>query len=201
MFRRAFIENGDTSNIEVIISSDRISPQTQEPIVHTGAEQSSLKRELYAFAFQNMWCQAKSIYDKFPDMVRVPLNSSGDTALHVAVSANNTDFVKKLVKFEHLTPRDLEIPNAEANTAFCMAAITGGCEFLQIMIEKNDKLPLIPRNDDKMLPVHLATLTCYHEIVQDLTSENLVQRMQLKDIERLLFMAINCSMYGKTTIL
>ncbi|XP_057425929.1 uncharacterized protein LOC130719324 [Lotus japonicus] len=158
----------------------------------------SLKQELYTYTLQNMWDEAKSIYDKFPDMVRIPLTSSGDTALHVAVTANNTDFVKKFVNFEHVTPKDLEIPNAEGNTAFCIATVQGSAKFLQIMTKKNEKLPLIPRHDE-MLPVHFATLSCYHKIVQDLSSEDRLQKMDFKDIERLFFMAIKSNMYEVAT--
>lgn len=142
-----------------------------------------------------MWHQAKSIYDEDLDMVRIPLTASGDTALHVAVSAKSTTFVEELVKL--MTLEDMQIQNVDKNTAFCMGAITGNGDFFQIMIGKNENLPVIPGHDG-MLPVHLAVLTGYHKIVQDLSSENLLQKMDLKDVERLFFMTINSSMYGKT---
>lgn len=145
-----------------------------------------------------MWQLARSIFEEFPDLVRIPLTDSGDTALHVAVSAKSTLFVKKLVELAHMTPEDMEILNAEGNTAFCMAAIAGNSELLQIMIKKNEKLPVVSGHDG-MLPVHMATLGCYHETVQDLSSDRLLHYMDFKDIKRLFFMAISSYMYGKTT--
>lgn len=155
----------------------------------------ALKQELYAYALNNMWHRAQSIYDEYPEMVRIPLTANGDTALHVAVRAKSTTFVEKLV--ELMTPEDLEIPNADGNTAFCMGAVTGNGELFQIMMEKNINLSVI-RGHDGMLPVHLAVLTGYHNIGQDLCSEDLLQRMDFNDIEQLFFMTINSSMYGKT---
>lgn len=146
----------------------------------------SLKQELYAYALQKAWRRVKSIYDKNPDMVHIPLtasgdttlhvavstkSASGDTSLHVAVSAKSATFVEELVKL--MTPEDLEIQNIDGNTAFCMAAITGNSEFFQIMIAKNQNLP-VTRGHDGMLSVHLAVLTGYHKIVQDLCSEDLL---------------------------
>ncbi|XP_057419045.1 uncharacterized protein LOC130713263 [Lotus japonicus] len=208
MSRSSFIEKGDpSSKVQVIISSssDHISTQTQEPTpieaqasVNTGVEQSSLKQELHEYALRNEWHKAKSIYEEFPEMVRIPLTSSGDTALHVAVSANSTDFMRELVNFEHVTQQDLELRNAHGHTALCLAAITWNRDVFQIMIQNNENLALIHAQYG-MLAVHLAALTGYHEIVQDLSSDNLLQKMDFKDIQRLFFMTINSSMYDVAT--
>ncbi|XP_057419751.1 ankyrin repeat-containing protein ITN1-like [Lotus japonicus] len=128
-------------------------------------------------------------------MVRIPLTDNEDTTLHVAVSRGNNDFVREFVNYEHVTRQDLEIPNANGNIAFCLAAITGKREFLEIMIQKNEDLPLI-HGQNGMLPVHLALLSGFHEIVQHLSSYNLLEKMNFKDIERLFFMALNSNIYG-----
>lgn len=157
----------------------------------------SIKQELYTYACFNAWRQAKSIYDKFPDIVRILLTAQGDTALHVAVNEESTTFVEELVKL--MTPQDLEIQNRHGNTTFCMAVIARNDYFCQIMIEKNENLPLIRGTQDEMLPVHLAVLSDYRKMVNDLSSENLLQKMAFEDIERLFFMTIdNGRMYGKT---
>ncbi|CAL0307482.1 unnamed protein product [Lupinus luteus] len=70
----------------------------------------------------------------------------------------------------------------------------------QIMIQKNPKLPLI-RGHGGMLPVHLAVLTAHHEIVQHLSisSQELLHKMENKDIGRLFFMTISSGMYDVAT--
>ncbi|XP_027329359.1 ankyrin repeat-containing protein ITN1-like [Abrus precatorius] len=203
----------DDTNIQIIISSNEhihslsheqtpieaasaaASPQDENRRVNemTPEDLSSLKRQLYVYALHNMWQQAQPIFGTFPDMVRIPLTASGDTALHVAVSANSNTFVQGLVNL--MTPEDLRIPNSDGNTAFCMAAISGNGEDFQIMIEKNENLPLIPGHDG-LLPVHLAALTGHHKIVQFLSSQNLLHKMASKDIEWLFFMTISSSMFG-----
>lgn len=155
-----------------------------------------MEKKLYAYALQNMWNEASSIYDQYPGMIRIPLTVGGDTALHVAVTKRNTNFVKNLVTSEHMTPLDLEIRNADGNTAFGMAVITGNNDVLETMMEKNENLPVIP-GQDGMLPVHLAALFGYHKIAQDLSSKMLHQNLDFNHIQRLFFMAINSSLYGK----
>ncbi|XP_061372553.1 ankyrin repeat-containing protein ITN1-like [Gastrolobium bilobum] len=156
----------------------------------------SLKRDLYAYAIGDIWYRAQCIYDTFPDMVCIPLTATGDTALHVAVSAKSTTFVQELVK--HMTPEDLEIPNIDGNTAFCIAAISGIGDFFQIMIEKNKNLPVIPGHDG-MLPVHLAALSGHRKIVENLSSEKLLEKMASRDIVQLFFMTISGNMCGVAT--
>lgn len=150
---------------------------------------------MYNYALHNKWDKAKSIYDKYPDMVRIPLSAGGDTALHIAVIMKNTTFVKELVKL--MTLQDLEIKNADGNTAFCMAAITGNDDLFKFVMEKYQDMP-VSRGQDEMLPVHLAVLTGFHKIVDYLSDQDLLKKMRLKDIEQLFFMTINSSMYGKS---
>lgn len=130
-------------------------------------------------------------------MMRILLTARGDTALHVALNEGSTTFVEELVKL--MTPQDLEIQNRHGNTAFCIAVTARNDYFCQIMMERNENLPLIRGTQDGMLPVHLAVLAGYRKVVKDLSSENLLQKMVFKDIERLFFMTIDSGrMYGKT---
>lgn len=124
------------------------------------------------YARNDMWDQAKCIFDKFPDMVRIPLTANcGETALHVAVSANSATFVEGLVQNLIMTTQDLD----------------------------NQHFAFIQKRDDDMLPVHLAALAGHHKILQDLCSKFLLHKMTFNDIQRLFFMTINSSMFGKST--
>ena len=155
----------------------------------------SLKREIHICALKDIWDRAQSIYDNFPHMIPIKLTAYGDTALHVAVTANSATFVQGLVNL--MTPEDMEITNSDGNTAFCRAAILGNTDLFKTMIAKNDNLPLIRGHDGK-LPVHLAALSVRHKTVQDLSSENLLEKMAIEDTKQLFFMTISGGMYGKT---
>ncbi|KAK7300281.1 hypothetical protein RJT34_11123 [Clitoria ternatea] len=139
-------------------------------------QQRELKDKLYRSVINDEWDHEDL------EMVRIPLTANGDTALHVAVIANRKNSVRKLVSL--MTSKDLALQNKDGNTALCMAAISWNINFdndswfhdsLNEMIKKNRKLPLIP-NNHQMLPVHLAASNGHRSIVQELTSEDLLDR-------------------------
>ena len=104
--------------------------------------------------------ELKSIIDKCPDIVRIPLNYRGDTALHEAITQCRLETAKELAKL--MRPEDMLIPNL-----------------------------------DGMLPVHLAAFSGRNEIVQILSSQEVIDKINSEDIERLFFMAIRVGMFGK----
>nr|KYP35631.1 Ankyrin repeat-containing protein At3g12360 family [Cajanus cajan] len=138
-----------------------------------------------------MWAEAEPTFNHYPDMVCTPLTASGDTTLHVAVSAKSNSFVEGLMK--HMTREKLRIPDSEGNTVFCTAAISGNADLFTIM-KQNQDLFVIPRLDG-MLPVHLAALTGNHQIVQDLSSQDLLSKMTPHDIQQLFFITIRSRMF------
>ncbi|KAG5120806.1 hypothetical protein JHK84_039146 [Glycine max] len=119
---------------------------------------SSLKEDLTRHIWWDKWLESKSIIDKCPDMVRIPLNDRGDTALHVAVSQWSLETVKELVK--RMSPEDMLIPNL-----------------------------------DGMLPVHLAALYGRNIMVQILSSQKVLDKMDSKHIELLFLMTIRFNMF------
>jgi len=120
----------------------------------------SLKEDLTRHIWWDKWLESKSIIDKCPDMVRIPLNDRGDTALHVAVSQWSLETVKELV--QRMSPEDMLIPNL-----------------------------------DGMLPVHLAALYGRNIMVQILSSQKVLDKMDSKHIELLFLMTIRFNMFGK----
>ncbi|KAG4962055.1 hypothetical protein JHK86_038923 [Glycine max] len=119
---------------------------------------SSLKEDLTRHIWWDKWLESKSIIDKCPDMVRIPLNDRGDTALHVAVSQWSLETVKELV--QRMSPEDMLIPNL-----------------------------------DGMLPVHLAALYGRNIMVQILSSQKVLDKMDSKHIELLFLMTIRFNMF------
>ena len=157
----------------------------------------SLRKELYRYAVTDNWDQARSIFDEYPHMIRSQLTTFGDTALHIAATANSSRVVQGLVSLHLMTPEDLEIQNSNANTAFCLAAMLGNSGLFESMMGKNHNLPLIPGHNG-MLPVHMAALFGYHNTVEALSTENLLERMAPKQIELLFFTTISSGIYGKS---
>ncbi|KAI7745496.1 hypothetical protein M8C21_028959 [Ambrosia artemisiifolia] len=115
------------------------------------------------------WETAKLIFDKRPDMVRIGLSKSFATALHVAVTANETKqtlhFVKELVNM--MTIEELEIQNKSSNTAFWLACASGNTEMAKILMEKNPNLLNI-RGCEGDLPLAASAFTGRYNLVKHL---------------------------------
>ncbi|XP_020206150.1 protein ACCELERATED CELL DEATH 6 isoform X4 [Cajanus cajan] len=207
--RSNWVEDDPEDELEIIIASNRSqeltpistsaasSPRNGSSTSRSGFNAMTpealecLKKELYLYASKDMWAEAEPTFNHYPDMVCTPLTASGDTTLHVAVSAKSNSFVEGLMK--HMTREKLRIPDSEGNTVFCTAAISGNADLFTIM-KQNQDLFVIPRLDG-MLPVHLAALTGNHQIVQDLSSQDLLSKMTPHDIQQLFFITIRSRMF------
>ncbi|XP_031262321.1 ankyrin repeat-containing protein ITN1-like isoform X3 [Pistacia vera] len=93
------------------------------------------------------------------------ISDRGNTALHVAVIANSSKFVRRLV--EYMQKEDLAIKNRDGNTAFYLAALSGRVELAKLMFKKNDELPKIRgSNKKKMLPILAAAEQDHKQMVE-----------------------------------
>ncbi|XP_061337466.1 uncharacterized protein LOC133284467 [Gastrolobium bilobum] len=142
------------------------------------------------------WVEA-SKYDKtHPNWVCTPLSAGGDTALHVAVSMEQSTFVSKLL--ERMSLLDLEIRNAYGNTAFCLAAISGNAKIATILFNKNPALVWIRGHKD-MLPIQLASSAGHSHMVQLLfekTPQDMRSNLPSQDIAMLFFFTITNNIYS-----
>ncbi|XP_031247659.1 uncharacterized protein LOC116105369 [Pistacia vera] len=80
---------------------------------------------------------AEGIYKKHKNDIRARISKEGDTALHIAAAAEQTDFLKNLV--DNINKEDLATTNNAGNTAFCLAAVSGNVELAQVMMNKMKK--------------------------------------------------------------
>ncbi|XP_061337472.1 uncharacterized protein LOC133284472 [Gastrolobium bilobum] len=142
------------------------------------------------------WVEA-SKYDKtHPNWVCTPLSAGGDTALHIAVSMEQFTFVAKLL--ERVTLHELEIPNADGNTAFCMAAISGNVKIATILFNKYPSLVRI-RGQKNMLPIQLASSAGHSHMVQLLfekTPQDMGSNLPSPDTVMLFFLTITNNIYS-----
>ncbi|BAT87226.1 hypothetical protein VIGAN_05057200 [Vigna angularis var. angularis] len=130
---------------------------------------------------------------------RIPLNGVGTTAIHVAVSMEQTTFVKELMHC--MDKEDLENYKAEGNTAFCLAAMTGNVEIAKILFCKNPRLLWI-RDQNHMLPIEIASSAGHIPMTKFLfrkTSEDPHHNLSFPDIVKLFFLTINNNIYTITS--
>ncbi|KAL4560275.1 hypothetical protein LXL04_032425 [Taraxacum kok-saghyz] len=118
---------------------------------------------LYEASINGDWKAANDILTERKELVRFSITDNGETALHIATSAQNTKFVESLVGF--MEPEDLELQNKSGNTALCLAAAAGNVEIAKIMVEINRALLIIPGSEG-MMPLYMAALFGNHDAVK-----------------------------------
>lgn len=149
--------------------------------------------KLFLAAFKGDWDAAEGIYQEYPNEISARITKEGHTALHVAASANHTDFVKQLVC--RMTPKELAIKNHGEDTALLLAAGTGNVELLQVMLEKNKTLAMIRCWGE--LPLQRAALLGHRDMVTYLYQFTYDRDLQNEDRIELLITFINTDFYGK----
>ncbi|KAJ8759782.1 hypothetical protein K2173_009883 [Erythroxylum novogranatense] len=154
--------------------------------IERGNYQQSKKREmhlkLYRAAKQGNWDVVKRICEtkKGKEIINHRITKRGETALHVAVSEGQTDFVRKLIK--EMSKKAIKARDKLGNTAFCTAATSGNVELAQEMLREVKDLANI-RGIKRMLPIYVAALLGHKKMVSylyDQTSDK-----ALKDAERI----------------
>jgi hypothetical protein len=85
-----------------------------------------------------------------------------ETALHIAVAAKRTAFVMELVN--HMNKEDLALINKDDNTALCFAAASGIKEIAEVMVRKNEELPLM-RGKMNVTPLNMAAMFGHRNMV------------------------------------
>ncbi|KAJ0018096.1 hypothetical protein Pint_12337 [Pistacia integerrima] len=148
--------------------------------------------KLYLAALKGDWDTAERIYKEDKIDLTVKLSKRGDTTLHIAVAAQRTSFVIKLV--EQMKKEDLAIKNNSGNSAFFLAAASHSVEIVKAMIEKNEDV-VTTRGDDHMLPLHKAALTGDKEIVEYLYEATRDELLDSNDRFELLVNLINSGLY------
>ncbi|PWA34116.1 ankyrin repeat-containing domain, PGG domain protein [Artemisia annua] len=131
---------------------------------------------LYEAAMKADWKAAKAIIDSYPHLklVRCSITTNGETTLHIATSANKNKkvemFVENLVGL--MKKEDLALQNEGYNTALYLAAAVGNMKTVKIMLEKNRDLLTIRGTDGQFMPLYMAALYGYHDVVKYLYNES-----------------------------
>ncbi|KAI3738011.1 hypothetical protein L2E82_28029 [Cichorium intybus] len=118
---------------------------------------------LYEASINGDWEAANKILTKRKELVRFSITDNGETALHIATSAQNTKFVEALLGL--MEKEDLELQNKSGNTALCLAAAAGNAQITEMMANKNKSLLTLPGSQG-MMPLYMAALFGHHDTVK-----------------------------------
>ncbi|KAL2494117.1 Ankyrin repeat family protein [Forsythia ovata] len=106
--------------------------------------------------------------------------------------AKQVKFVEELVKL--MDPSELAIKNKYENTALCFAVVSGIKRIAEVMVAKNNDLPMI-RGSNGVTPLHIAALLGYRDMVWYLSSVTDSQYLTKEDHVALLLATISSDLF------
>ncbi|XLR37737.1 hypothetical protein S83_022397 [Arachis hypogaea] len=198
------ISGGASSTSSAITDCDELGIVVGEEVEHVRERifwgpHSAYKRQIYKAAIAGDWSKALRYNITDPSRLCSALTKQGDTALHIAVSMEQTSFVENLI--DHMSLEDMQIRKVDGNTAFSMAAISGNLQIAKLLLHKNPGLVWI-KGHKNMLPIELACWANQPLMVNYLfenTRLDYLNRQLLsieEDIVRVFFLALNTSNYS-----
>ncbi|CAL5346681.1 unnamed protein product [Camellia sinensis] len=154
------IQNGP--EIQVVTSPQLIAPSCDLLSREARDQYLAICLPLYQAALKGDWKAANGVIEIFPTVIRSSITKGWETALHIAAAAKRIHFVEELVGL--MNPEDLELQNSNGNTALCFAAAAGTVRIAEVMINKNERLPMI-RGSHGMTPLYMAALLGHSDMV------------------------------------
>ncbi|XP_060959722.1 uncharacterized protein LOC133030827 isoform X1 [Cannabis sativa] len=130
--------------LNYLISPDSIEAQEKN---------HSICIALYNAALNNDWKAAEKIISVDTRVKTAAITKLEETILHVAVGAQNVEFVEKLLKL--LSDEDVLLQDSRENTAFSYATASGNVMIAQLLMRKNEGLPFI-QGGEGVSPLYLA---------------------------------------------
>ncbi|KAK1588780.1 hypothetical protein Q3G72_026939 [Acer saccharum] len=146
-------------------------------------------RTLYKAVEQGDFPTARDFIHNKPDAVRVKITFNGDTALHVAVMAGQSNILKWLI--HKMSPQDLELKNAMGYTAFSIAAINGFQEMADKMLNKNAELVKV-KDHHGLIPIVVASLYSSKDMVRYLYKKTPHEMLTPENPDRSGATLLNC---------
>ncbi|KAL2494108.1 Ankyrin repeat family protein [Forsythia ovata] len=147
---------------------------------------------LYHAALKGDWDTAKEFFGLYPQAITATITEGCETVLHVAAGAKHVKFVEELVKL--MDPSELAIKNKYENTALCFAVVSGIKRIAEVMVAKNNDLPMI-RGSNGVTPLHIAALLGYRDMVWYLSSVTDSQYLTREDYIALLLATISSDLF------
>ncbi|CAL5430971.1 unnamed protein product [Camellia sinensis] len=148
---------------------------------------------LYQAAWKGDWKAANGVIEILPTVIRSSITKGWETALHIAAAAKRIHFVEELVGL--MNPEDLELQNSNGNTALCFAAVAGTVRIAEVMINKNERLPMI-RGSQGMTPLYMAALLGHSDMVWYLYQKTKSEDLLDEDRIGILNTCVSTDLYG-----
>ena len=122
------------------------------------AKLEDIKVKLFNCAMQSDWEEVVRLCELHPSAHRAIIPASGETILHMAVSAEKEEIVEQLV--EQISPSELDvlkIGNEEGDTPLHLAASIGNVQMCNCITAKDPNLVGV-RNREAETPLFMAAL-------------------------------------------
>ena len=122
------------------------------------AKLEDIKVKLFDCAMQSDWEEVVRLCELHPSAHRAIIPASGETILHMAVSAEKEEIVEQLV--EQISPSELDalkIGNEEGDTPLLLAASIGNVQMCNCITAKDPNLVGV-RNREAETPLFMAAL-------------------------------------------
>ncbi|KAH6796587.1 hypothetical protein C2S52_021141 [Perilla frutescens var. hirtella] len=116
---------------------------------------SEIKKTLFKLANESKWEEVIETYHNNKEAHTAKITSSGDTALHIAISNGEEAVVKDLVAIVRETEGALEMQNEHGNTPLHLAAYLGNASMCRSIAGCKSELMGL-RNGDNETPFFLA---------------------------------------------
>nr|XP_029150055.1 E3 ubiquitin-protein ligase MIB2-like [Arachis hypogaea] len=125
--------------------------------------EDELGKKLAHYTLEGNWDEVRKIYRSKPKAHTITVNSSKDTALHVAVDLDEEEVVKDLVNYivEHNTGA-LEIGNEHGDTPLHVAASRGFAKLCKCIMAERIELRTL-KNKKGETPLFFAALNWHKE--------------------------------------
>ncbi|MED6209844.1 hypothetical protein PIB30_058614 [Stylosanthes scabra] len=132
-----------------------------------------VNEKLAECTLEGKWKIVKEIYNSFPESHTVPINDSGETALHVAIDLNEEEVVKNLVEaittyeeqveaHQDMMTREmtkaLEVRNEHGDTPLHVAASRGFSKLCMCIVGEKRLYLISLKNNKGETPLFLAAL-------------------------------------------
>lgn len=144
------------------------------------------------------WNAAKAMIDADNALLKAAITEDKCTLLHIAAGTNHVHFVEELVKL--LDPNDMELRNANGNTALCYAAAaTGNVKIADTMVKENGCLPQM-KGAEGVTPLYVAVLYGRSEMARYLYRQS-ADVLEEEERNAVFFLCIQNDLYGESLIL
>ena len=160
------------------------------------------QKELFDMVMKKEWTEVVKMYKQNLGIHTAKITSSGDTALHIAVSEGSVEMVEQLIKVLDSKGRKdaLKIQNEHGNTPLHLAAAMGNRAMCKCIIEVDESL-VDQRNEDSHTPLFLTALhgkkVAFVFLLKICEQREITRYYRGKSGETILHCAINGEYFGK----